>query len=95
MRSLRMANSWRLEGPEQASGPEAGAWRFQARCADIDPELFFPIGRNASAKRQIAQAKAVCAQCPVTAECLEWALETKQADGVWGGLSETERRAAG
>jgi len=41
--------------------------------------------------RQTLRAKAVCAQCPVRSECLEWALETAQPHGVWGGLDEQER----
>jgi WhiB family redox-sensing transcriptional regulator len=41
---------------------------------------------------QIAKAKSVCCQCPVTVECLEFALETNQDTGIWGGNSEDERR---
>jgi WhiB family redox-sensing transcriptional regulator len=41
---------------------------------------------------QIAKAKSVCCQCPVTTECLEFALETNQDTGIWGGTSEEERR---
>jgi WhiB family redox-sensing transcriptional regulator len=42
---------------------------------------------------QTAAAKAVCARCPVREPCLDWALETNQGSGVWGGMSEDERRA--
>ncbi len=42
---------------------------------------------------QIAEAKAVCERCPVISECLTWALETGQDAGVWGGMSEDERRS--
>ncbi len=41
--------------------------------------------------RQALRAKAVCAQCPVRMECLEWAIDTRQPHGVWGGLDEHER----
>ncbi|MGH8885081.1 MAG: WhiB family transcriptional regulator [Egibacteraceae bacterium] len=67
-------------------------WRDKAACLDEDPELFFPIGTTGRALDQIEEAKAVCAQCPVIQECLEWALDTKQDAGVWGGKSEEERR---
>ena len=56
------------------------------------PELFFPIGTTGGALDQIDAAKRVCGQCPVTHECLEFALGTNQESGVWGGLTEEERR---
>jgi WhiB family transcriptional regulator, redox-sensing transcriptional regulator len=68
-------------------------WVHRARCKDEDPELFFPVGTTGPAAAQIEAAKAVCMQCEVRAECLEWALATGQDAGVWGGLSEEERRA--
>ena len=91
MRSLRLAASWQVGLPETGRDAQASAWRFQARCADQDPDLFFPVGSSGPALRQTILAKAVCAQCPVRAECLEWALETAQPHGVWGGLDEQER----
>jgi WhiB family transcriptional regulator, redox-sensing transcriptional regulator len=68
-------------------------WVQQARCRDEDPELFFPIGSTGPAAVQVEAAKAVCMTCPVRLDCLEWALATAQDSGVWGGLSEEERRA--
>lgn len=68
-------------------------WRSCAACRDVDPELFFPIGNTGPALRQIEEAKQVCGRCKVTEECLRWALESGQDSGVWGGLSEDERRA--
>ncbi len=68
-------------------------WRHRAICRDEDPELFFPVGNSGPALLQIAEAKAVCERCPVINECLNWALETGQDAGVWGGLSEDERRS--
>jgi WhiB family redox-sensing transcriptional regulator len=68
-------------------------WRHRALCRDEDPELFFPIGTTGPAVVQIEQAKAVCRRCPVMQSCLEWALSSGQDSGVWGGLSEDERRA--
>ena len=67
-------------------------WRDQAACADVNPDLFFPVGVTGPAIPQIARAKAVCAQCPVRSECLEFAITTNQEYGVWGGTSEEERR---
>jgi WhiB family redox-sensing transcriptional regulator len=55
--------------------------------------LFFPIGTSGPAAIQIEMAKAVCFKCDVRDECLEWAMSTNQDAGVWGGLSEDERRA--
>jgi WhiB family redox-sensing transcriptional regulator len=68
-------------------------WRHRATCLDEDPELFFPIGNTGPALLQIEEAKAVCRRCDVLDTCLRWALDTGQDAGVWGGLSEDERRA--
>ena len=68
-------------------------WRHRALCRDEDPELFFPIGTTGPALLQVEQAKAVCRRCPAARDCLDWALATGQDSGVWGGLSEDERRA--
>jgi WhiB family transcriptional regulator, redox-sensing transcriptional regulator len=68
-------------------------WRHRAICRDEDPELFFPVGTSGPALLQIAEAKAVCGRCPVMSDCLSWALHSGQDAGVWGGMSEDERRA--
>lgn len=68
-------------------------WRHRAACRDEDPELFFPIGTSGPALLQVEQAKSVCRGCPVVDECLHWALDSGQDAGVWGGMSEEERRA--
>ena len=68
-------------------------WRHRAACRDEDPELFFPIGNTGPALAQIEEAKKVCARCEVKDPCLQWALESGQEAGVWGGMSEDERRA--
>jgi WhiB family redox-sensing transcriptional regulator len=68
-------------------------WFQEAICIGKDPELFFPIGSTGPAAIQAEKAKAVCVGCPVREECLDWALTTGQDAGVWGGLSEEERRA--
>lgn len=68
-------------------------WRQRAACIDEDPELFFPVGTTGPALDQLERAKAVCRRCQVIDECLEWALSTSQDAGVWGGMSEEERRS--
>ncbi|MGH8932540.1 MAG: WhiB family transcriptional regulator [Egibacteraceae bacterium] len=68
-------------------------WRDHAACLDTDPELFFPIGTTGPALNQIERAKAVCQRCDVATQCLEWAIATRQDAGVWGGLTDDERRA--
>jgi WhiB family redox-sensing transcriptional regulator len=68
-------------------------WVHRAKCRDVEPELFFPVGTTGPAAAQIDAAKAVCVRCTVRDECLEWALATGQDAGVWGGTSEEERRS--
>ncbi|MBT2411441.1 WhiB family transcriptional regulator [Streptomyces sp. ISL-12] len=68
-------------------------WREHAACRAEDPDLFFPVGTSGPALLQTEQAKAVCRRCPVRDQCLEWALDTGQSIGVWGGTDENERRA--
>jgi WhiB family transcriptional regulator, redox-sensing transcriptional regulator len=68
-------------------------WLNRAECGDEDPELFFPIGTTGPAQLQIEDAKAVCRRCGVRDKCLQWALDKGEDSGVWGGLSEDERRA--
>ena len=65
----------------------SGDWHEKALCTQTDPEAFFPeLGVSARA------AKKVCQICEVRVECLEAALENNERHGVWGGLSERERR---
>jgi WhiB family redox-sensing transcriptional regulator len=62
-------------------------WQEQANCLGVDPDLFFPE-RGASTR----EAKAVCRGCEVRGDCLEYALAHGEKFGIWGGLSERERR---
>lgn len=66
-------------------------WLRSAACIGEDPELFFPVGTSGPALRETADAKRVCGRCPVTADCLEYALTEGQTSGVWGGTDEAER----
>lgn len=63
------------------------SWQDQALCAQTDPEAFFPEKGGST-----REAKRVCVGCEVRAECLEYALEKDERFGIWGGLSERERR---
>lgn len=67
-------------------------WRGLAACRNVDANLFFPSGSTGAVLAQLQAAKAFCRSCPVQRDCLEFALETNQEDGVWGGADETERR---
>ena len=67
-------------------------WVAAGRCIGVEPELFFPVGTTGPAVEQTERAKAICRDCPVILDCLEWSLATAQDAGVWGGLSEEERR---
>jgi len=67
-------------------------WRGDAACRDADPELFFPDGDTRSARAHVKTAKLICRGCPVSATCLNWALASGQEAGIWGGLTEDERR---
>jgi WhiB family transcriptional regulator, redox-sensing transcriptional regulator len=62
-------------------------WQERALCAQTDPEAFFPEKGGST-----REAKKVCVSCEVRAECLEYALENDERFGIWGGLSERERR---
>ena len=68
-------------------------WRRKAICRDTDPDVFFPVGTTGYALVQIDKAKGICGECPVRVDCLDYALETNQDSGIWGGTSEDERRA--
>ncbi|MFE6228930.1 WhiB family transcriptional regulator [Cellulosimicrobium sp. NPDC057862] len=75
--------------------PQAWAPSSACRRADVDPELFFhPEGETGRARRtRESDAKKVCADCPVRALCLDYALERREQYGVWGGTGEEERAA--
>jgi WhiB family redox-sensing transcriptional regulator len=85
----------RARGQAFGSGAERHrGWWAEAACRGTDPELFFPDGGStSSSRRQEARAKEICASCPVSRQCLVWALGTGQPAGVWGGATESERRA--
>lgn len=63
------------------------SWREAAACRGMDASIFFP-----DSEEDAGPARAICAACPVREECLDFALTSRQDEGVWGGLTETERR---
>ncbi len=63
-------------------------WRDGAACLESPGVDFFPFPEDVEA---IARVKGICAPCPVAPDCLAYAMETRQADGVWGGLTPRER----
>lgn len=67
-------------------------WRDLAACRDSEPTLFFPVGSTGPALDQIEAAKKICIACSVKDDCLQYALESNQEAGVWGGYAEDERR---
>jgi WhiB family redox-sensing transcriptional regulator len=79
-----------------AREPAETDWRHHAACRRHDPELFFPVGNTGPALDQIEAAKAVCHGCRVLRACQEyvWTWPRLAEHGVWGGLSEGERRVA-
>ena len=77
---------------QDAPGRADGYWRRRAACRGEDPELFFPVGSAGPALAQIAEAKKICARCPVLRACLAFAMATGQESGIWGGLTEDEWR---
>jgi len=66
---------------------EERPWASYASCRDANPELFF-----SGDEADMEAATTICRGCPVAAECLEWALETRVRYGIWGGTTERERR---
>lgn len=75
------------------SAREEQDWIESAACEREDPELFFPLSDVGPGARQAEAAKAVCAGCPVRAQCLAYALDHGLDHGIFGGATETERRA--
>lgn len=86
-----MAELSRLPGPVA----DLWEWQYQGACREATTEQFFhPQGeRGASRRNRAARAKAICASCPVMAECRSHALAVREPYGVWGGLTEEEREA--
>ena len=86
LRGLAMAQLLPMPGDASNDSVELG-WQERALCAETDPEAFFPEKGGST-----REAKRVCLSCEVRTECLEYALAHDERFGIWGGLSERERR---
>lgn len=73
---------------------EQWEWQYDGACRTLDTEMFFhPDGeRGPSRRNRAAEAKRICASCPVMDECRSHSLRAREPYGVWGGLTEEERR---
>ena len=80
------ATSAAIERAADRDDPEL-SWQERSLCAQTDPEAFFPEKGGST-----REAKKVCVSCDVRSQCLEYALEHDERFGIWGGLSERERR---
>ncbi len=79
-----------IPGVRRAVDPDDGgvlAWQTDALCSQTDPEAFFPEKGGST-----RDAKRICGACEVRAQCLDYALQNDERFGIWGGLSERERR---
>jgi WhiB family redox-sensing transcriptional regulator len=85
--SVQVVDFMQLVRSDGDAPDAAGRWQERANCLGVDPDLFFPE-RGASTR----EAKGVCKGCEVRLECLEYALAQGEKFGIWGGLSERERR---
>lgn len=87
--NVRPISSDRVAGVDRS-------WMDQAACQYVDnPDIFFPEGGSGQWKMMLElerQAKMVCHRCPVRIECRDYAIETRQVHGIWGGLNEDERK---
>jgi WhiB family transcriptional regulator, redox-sensing transcriptional regulator len=72
---------------QQAAADTRRRWSIQALCASTGPEIFFPPTGGLA-----AEARAICAQCPVRRSCLAYAVAVGEPFGIWGGLDPRERR---
>ncbi len=84
--ALALVPSWGWEGADEDGEGPLG-WQERALCAQTDPEAFFPEKGGST-----REAKKVCVTCDVRSACLDYALSNDERFGIWGGLSERERR---
>lgn len=74
-------------GYDRAPAAEKVLWQLQGECTHHDPELFQPVTEIAA-----REVKQICRRCPVVVECRAWALSHHEISGVWGAMSERDRR---
>jgi len=78
-------------GPAHVAADLVAEWKNRAACSGYPNSLFFPS--TDASESQLERAVGVCQVCPVTEECLEYAFETNQRAGIWGGTTEDERKS--
>jgi WhiB family redox-sensing transcriptional regulator len=80
--------------PSIVRDAEAWTWQLSARCRGADPSMFFHADgeRGSSRQQRECNAKRFCAQCPVIVQCRDYSLMFEEPYGIWGGLTEVERR---
>lgn len=66
-------------------------WRAAGACLTADPDLFFPIAVGTAANTQVSRALRICDGCQVKQQCLDFAMRTGEANGIWGGTTPDER----
>jgi WhiB family transcriptional regulator, redox-sensing transcriptional regulator len=66
-------------------------WREAGACLAADPDLFFPVAVGSAAGTETSRALRICQDCPVKRQCLEFAMRTGEANGIWGGTTPEER----
>jgi WhiB family transcriptional regulator, redox-sensing transcriptional regulator len=83
-----------MESIQTIIAQETPEWYYNAQCIGTSSEIFFPDGRGESVKyaKMISLAKSICGECTVRRQCLEYAMDSNQPDGVWGGKTLRERK---
>ena len=66
-------------------------WRTAGACVTSDPDLFFPVSVGTASAKQVSRALRICERCQVKEQCLDFAMQTGEADGIWGGTTPEER----
>ena len=90
MTSMVVERTNRTTRTKEVGGPMAKDWRATGLCRGSDPLVFYPPTDEDDSQAQ--EAKTICSMCAVRQPCLEFALTTREKHGVWGGLTERERR---
>lgn len=86
----------RCGGDSRAPGLMRASWRMQARCRGMAADIFYPPERETRAERNEREgcAKQVCRTCPVLAACFDYAVQSAEPHGIWGGATPSERERA-
>jgi WhiB family transcriptional regulator, redox-sensing transcriptional regulator len=71
---------------------QRGDWQSQGACLNADPDVFFPISVAGASATQIRTARAICAGCAVRSDCIDFAVENREIQGIWGGTTDDERK---